>query len=233
MSTAFACGRRDGHVLEDEDDVGQRFHNPYERAKLDAEMALKRAAVASGIDVRVLRPSIVVGEAPATAGGVPSNLFFAVVRLLARVAALGTGASRALRLPGAPAAPFNAVPVEYVVDAAVALAEGPEAAHGTFHVVTSESPTQEAVLAMISQALGLEGARIVEAQQMADDASPFEGRLARMLGPYAEYLAQDVRFDDRRARSVLDAAGVPRATLDVDAVQRLVGLALAGETVAP
>ncbi len=232
MSTAFVCGRRSGSVLEDEGNVGQRFHNRYEQAKLDAELTLAQAAVAYGIDLRVLRPSIVVGAAPATAGGVPTNLFFAVVRLLARVAALGTGATDALRLPGAPAAPFNVVPVEYVADAAVALAEHPKAGHGTFHVVTSEPPTQAAVLAMVSQVLGLEGARVVEAQRVADAGSLLERRLARVLGPYGEYLTQDVRFDDRRARSVLGAAGVPEATLDVDAVERLVGLALASEAVA-
>jgi nucleoside-diphosphate-sugar epimerase len=231
MSTAFVCGRRNGHVLEDDGDVGQRFHNPYERAKLDAELTLTRAAAASGIDVRVLRPSIVVGTPSATAGGVPSNLFFAVVRLLARLAAHRSGASRPLRLPGAPAAPFNVVPVEYVAAAAVALAEHPNARHGTFHVVMSEPPTQATVLAMISDVLGLEGVHVIEALRISDDASPLERRLARVLGPYTEYLMQDVRFDNRRARSVLDTAGVPEVTLDADGVKRLVGLALASAAV--
>jgi nucleoside-diphosphate-sugar epimerase len=200
--------------------------------KLDTEIALARVANARGIDFRVLRPSIVVGTPPATAGGVPSNVFFAVVRQLAGLAALGRRGRHVVRLPGAPTAPFNIVPVEYVAEATVALAEHPAATHGTFHLVTSRPPTQAAVLAMVGRVLGLEGARIVEAHRIGHDASPLERRLMRVLGPYGEYLAQDVRFDDRHARSVLDAAGVPPAVLDTGAVERLVRLALAAETVA-
>jgi nucleoside-diphosphate-sugar epimerase len=233
MSTAFVCGQRRGRVLEEEGDVGQNFHNLYERTKLDAELALARAAGAHGLDFRVLRPSIVVGTPPPTAGGAPSNLFFAIVRQLAGLAALGRPARRVVRLPGAPAAPFNVVPVEYVADAAVALAEHPAGAHGTFHVVTSRPPTQAAVLAMVSQVLGVDGARVVEAYRIACDGSALERRLTRVLGPYTEYLAQDVRFDDERARSVLDAAGVAPAVLDMGAVERLVRLALAEEPAAP
>lgn len=36
------------------------------------------------MDVRVFRPSIVVGAAPPTAGGNPSNLFFGFIRLVVR-----------------------------------------------------------------------------------------------------------------------------------------------------
>jgi thioester reductase-like protein len=231
VSTAFVCGRRSGKVLEDDRDVGQTFHNPYEHAKLEAELQLVRAATTHGIDLRVLRPSIVVGSAPGTSGGVPSNLLFAIVRLLARVA-LRSRANRVLRVPGRPHAPFNIVLVEYVADAAIALTEHPDAAHGTFHLVMSEPMTQAMVLATVSDAIGLTGARVVDRRCIAADASPLERRLDSVLGPYREYLAQDVRFDDRRARAVLTQAGIPAATLDKEAIERLVGLAIGSESVA-
>jgi thioester reductase-like protein len=240
VSTAFVCGRREGRVLEDDGDVGQSFHNPYERVKLEAETAVRRAAAERGIDVRVLRPSIVVGAAPATVGGTPANLFFAIVRLLARVATLGRrgaarggGGVRDLRVPGAAAAPLNIVPVEYVAEAVVALATHSEAAHGTFHLVASTPPTQAAMLAALSRVIGLDGARLADVRRVPDDLSPLERRLVHLLAPYTEYLAQDLRFDDRRARAVLDDVGIPPATLDAAAIERLVELALAGEAVAP
>ena len=230
VSTAFVCGRHEGRVLEDDGDVGQDFHNPYERAKLEAETAMRRVGATHGIDVRVLRPSIVVGPAPATTGGAPANLFFAVVRLLGRVAALGRGGAGGLRVPGAPASPFNIVPVEYVAQAGVTLAEHPEAKGGTFHLVTSSPPTQAEMLAAISRVIGLDGARIVDARRVPNDQSPLERRLVLMLGPYAEYLAQNVQFDDRRARAILDGAGIPPATINAGTVESLVQLALAGES---
>jgi nucleoside-diphosphate-sugar epimerase len=182
--------------------------------------------------LRVLRPSIVVGDAPATAGGAPSNLFFDFVRLLSWAAARGAGRARGLRVPGAPGAPFNIVPVEYVADATIALAEHPAARGGTFHLVTSAPPTQAETLAMLADILGLAGARVVAAGEMTGERSAVEARLSRLLAAYGEYLSQDVRFDDREARRVLDAAGVRPATLTPDDIGRLVRSALAAERVA-
>ena len=227
VSTAYVCGCRGGCVLEHEGDVGQRFHNPYERAKLDGEEALRRAASARRVDLRVLRPSIVVGEAPPTAGGAPSNLFFDFVRVLSWAATLGGDRARRLRVPGAPAAPFNVVALAYVVEATVVLADHPAARGGTFHLVTSEAPTQGEMLAMLADVLGLSGARVVEPSLMTHDVSALEARLLRLLAAYSDYLSQDVRFDDRETRRVLDAAGVAPATLGVDDVARLVRSALA------
>ncbi len=140
LSTAYVCGKRTGRVLEREGDLGQEFHNPYERVKLEAEIALRRGA-RLGLDVRVLRPSIVVGAAPATTGATPSNLFFDFIRMAARLARLADGAPVPLRIEAAPGAPFNLVPVEYVATAVVALAEHPRGAGETVHLVVSDPPT--------------------------------------------------------------------------------------------
>jgi nucleoside-diphosphate-sugar epimerase len=228
VSTAFVCGDRQGVVFEEDGDVGQCFHNPYERVKLDAEEALARAAEARDVELRVLRPGIVVGDAPVTCGGAPSNLFFDAVRLFAAAAAFcGVDGLRGVRVPGAPAAPFNIVPVEYVVDSAVAIATDAMAARGTYHLVTSDPPTQSSTLDWIASAIGLEGARVVVAREMTEPRSAIESQLLRMLGGYREYLAQDVRFDDARARRVLARVGVPAARLDADAVGQLVRRAVA------
>lgn len=75
ISTAYVCGERSGTVFEHERDVGQSFHNPYERLKLLAELALDRRCGELGVDLRVARPSIVVGPPCVTPGSRPSNLF--------------------------------------------------------------------------------------------------------------------------------------------------------------
>jgi hypothetical protein len=115
----------------------------------------------------------------------------------------------------------------------VALAKHSEAAHGTFHLVASTPPTQAEMLAALSRVIGLDGARLADVRRVPDDLSPLERRLVHLLAPYTEYLAQDLRLDDRRARAVLDDVGIPPATLDAAAIERLVKLALAGEAVAP
>ncbi|OLE39238.1 MAG: hypothetical protein AUG00_02950 [Candidatus Rokubacteria bacterium 13_1_20CM_2_70_7] len=206
VSTAFVCGRRTGLVREHEGDVGQTFHK---------------------VDLRFVRPSIVVGAAPATAGGIPANLFFAFIRLVALLGRLARGAELPLRIAAAPGARFNVVPIDYVAMAIVALAEHAAATRGTFHVVVSEPPTQEAMLAMIAGRLGVRGLRLVDGRAGAvANLSGLEARMARMLAPYREYLEQDVRFDDTGARAVLDRCQIPPPVFDRAAVERLVELAL-------
>ena len=165
VSTAFVCGRRTGTILERESDVGQAFHNTYERVKLEAERAVRAAGAGRGVDVRVFRPSIVVGAAPATAGGNPSNLFFGFIRMLAALARMPDGAAPPLRVAAAPSAPFNIVPVEYVATAVVALAERADGAGETFHLVVRNAPTQAAVLRAITGRLGVRGVSLVDARR--------------------------------------------------------------------
>jgi long-chain acyl-CoA synthetase len=226
VSTAYVAGQRSGTVREDEGDVGQTFHNVYERVKLEAETAMRAAGRTLGIDVRVLRPSIVVGAAPATTGGAPAHLFFDFVRLLAGLASARGSRDGDLRIAARPRAPFNIVPVDYVAAAIHVLAEAPGAAGGAFHLVAAAPPTQEQVLAMLLDRLGARGVRVVEAVDLAAP-SALECRVARWLAPYREYLEQDIHFDASAARALLDRAGVPAPVLDARALGALVDVALA------
>jgi thioester reductase-like protein/SAM-dependent methyltransferase len=181
--TAFVCGDRSGTIREADGDIGQRFHNVYERVKLEAETAIRAAGRAAGVEVRVRRPSIVVGAAPATAGGNPSNLFFAFIRRLVALARWPRGAAARLRIEAEPCAPFNIVPLAHVAEATAALAEHPAAAGGTFHLVVRDPPSQAAMLAMLVERLGVCGVTLRDvADASPADLSPMERRVARMLG---------------------------------------------------
>jgi nucleoside-diphosphate-sugar epimerase len=224
MSTAFVCGRRAGRVMEDEGDAGQAFHNTYERVKLDAESAIRAAGARRGVGVRVLRPGVVVGAAPRTAGGSASGRFFEFIRLVAALGRLARGARVGVRIAGRPGARFNAIAVEDLAAATIALTDHPGAAGHTCHLVASDAPTQAALLATIADCLGVEGLRTVEG--VVRDPSPVEARIGRMADPYREYLSQDVSFDDRIARRLLTDVGVSHPRLDTAAVHRLVDAAL-------
>jgi len=224
VSTAFVCGRRAGTILEHEADLGQTFNNVYERVKLDAELAVRTAGVRCGVDVRVFRPSIVVGTAPATAGGRPSNLLFTFIRALAALARTG---GVPLRIAASPGVRFNIVPIAYVAAAIVDLAERAEASGTTVHLVVRDAPTQNTVLRAIAERVGLHGVRLVEASSEAPDCpSRVERAVARMLAPYRPYLTQDMRFDDTTAAQLLASSAVERPRLSREAVDALVNQAL-------
>ena len=234
VSTAFVCGCRTGTILEHESDVGQAFHNTYERVKLEAERTILVAGAGRGVHVKVCRPSIVVGAAPTTSGGNPSNLFFGFIRMLAALVRMPEGAALPLRVAAAPGASFNIVPVEYVAAALIALAEGAEGAGETCHLVVRDPPTQAAVLRMITERVGVRGVSLVDARrEPLEDLSSFERAVARTLEPYRSYLIQDVRFDDATAARLLGRCGIARPTLSTDALYRLVDQALAADDPCP
>jgi thioester reductase-like protein len=61
VSTAYVCGKRQGLIYEHELDLGQTFHNDYERSKFLAEQAVHAA---HHLKVRhIYRPSVILGSA--------------------------------------------------------------------------------------------------------------------------------------------------------------------------
>ncbi|HMH49582.1 MAG TPA: SDR family oxidoreductase [Candidatus Acidoferrum sp.] len=227
VSTAYVCGQRQGLIRESEGDLGQAFHNVYERVKLASETALRAAGARAGVAVRIARPGIVVGPAPLTGGGAPSNLLFDFVRLTATFATLAAGRPLTLRIEAAARARFNFVPLDYVAAALVHLAE-PEPSWGsdTVHLVAHDPPTQAEVLETITERLGVRGLTLVDA---LDDPSPLERRVARMLRSYRPYLGRHVTFDDTHARHTLPPALWRRATLSRTSLHALIDLALTTE----
>ena len=208
ISTAFVCGRRSGIVREIDSDVGQPFHNSYERLKLQSEIAFKQACRELEIDLRILRPTIIVGAAPATSGGAPSNLLRAFVRLLVSVAGSADRRDGPIRVRGLPHARFNIVPVDYVAAAIERLAEDPGASGGTFHVAAANAPTQQEILDMLGGFLDLPELRLLGPQEMLPSPSSLELKIQKMLLPYKAYLEQDVQFDCAGAYRLLHTHSV-------------------------
>jgi thioester reductase-like protein len=128
VSTAYVAGVHRGLFTEDQLDVGQRFRNPYEQSKFEAEALLREQA--DGLPLQVLRPSIVVGERR-TGRTTSFNVLYGPLKAFAR--------GRLPAIPGRRSSPVDIVPVDYVADAAHKLAsEGPD---GTFHLVAGENAT--------------------------------------------------------------------------------------------
>ena len=125
-SSATVSGKRKGIILEEELDLGQRFHNVYEETKLAAEK-LARAA-ARRLPVTILRPAVIVGDSQTGEIDRFDGPFFLMVLIVQ--APLDVH----LPLPGRGAAPLHLVPVDFVVDAAYALSCDPRAVGGTFHL---------------------------------------------------------------------------------------------------
>jgi thioester reductase-like protein len=225
MSTAFVCGRRSGIVRENELDLGQEFHNSYERLKLEAELIFTQACRQLGIELRIFRPTIVIGSSANTTGALPSNLFFAFLRLLMATSRRPGALNTIVRLKSHPWARFNIVPVEYVTTAVDRLTDSPQAAGKTFHIAVPNPPTQQIMLQLISDCLRLPNLRLFGPDENLSNPSPLELRLATLMLPYREYLEQDVQFDCREAHRLLKDQNVEPPVIDSRQVERLMALA--------
>ena len=116
VSTAYVAGLRTGAVYEHELMMGQEHKNHYESTKFQAEVWVRERM--DRVPTTILRPAIVVGDSQTG----ETQKFDGPYYILRTI----QGTSRA-PLPqfGRSGAPFNVVPVDFIIDAIGGGAAGP------------------------------------------------------------------------------------------------------------
>jgi thioester reductase-like protein len=200
ISTAYVAGTRTGLIYEHELAVGQGFKNHYESTKFQAEVWVRDEM--GRVPTTILRPAIVVGDSRTG----ETQKFDGPYYML-RVISMAAQRNRSVPNFGRSEAPFNVVPVDFVVDAITAVAERPEALGETLHLVDPEPLTA----AELTEALSMEYAgrrprgRIPPALAAASlRLKPLQARLGGAPWESIAYLNHPVRFDTRRAVSILE-----------------------------
>jgi long-chain acyl-CoA synthetase len=188
VSTAYVAGDPRGLFREDQLDVGQRFRNPYERSKFEAERMIRSEA--AGLPLQVLRPSIVVGDSR-TGRTSSFNVLYGPLKALAR--------GRVPAIPARRSSPVDIVPVDYVADRAYELVtDGPD---GTFHLVAGRNATTVGrLLQLASGHLRRPAPTVLPPRLYRRVAHPWlrrKYRGLRRLEVYFPYFSMRVRFDDR------------------------------------
>lgn len=123
VGTAYVAGDRDGFIREDELDAGQGFNNYYEASKFQAEYEVMLRQ--DSLPVTRFRPSVVMGDQ--TTGRTSS---FMMVYWLVKV--YHDGWWRAI--PAVPGTVVDIVPVNYVVDAIMAISPQEASLSKAFHL---------------------------------------------------------------------------------------------------
>lgn len=206
VSTAFVCGSHKGLFSEDDLHCGQQFRNGYEESKFRAECWLRERLAAGDQAITIHRPGIILERRPSqdsvnTFG--PFIFLDAVFRLLLTRAMAGPDAAP-LRIAGQRAGHLPFIFDDDVATALLRLAQRPEAAGQTFHLVCA-SPCANSVLEdVFNQAFGRRVAALVPVEAFAALApSQPERILTRKTAMYAPYLDLSVLFDRRRLEGVM------------------------------
>lgn len=217
FSTAYIAGRRQGRVLENEIDVGQRFNNPYESSKCQAELLVRDWSRRTGLAAFLFRPSIVVGDS--REGRIVNfDGLYNFMRLLDGMA--GLNAERQFRVVGNPAATKNIVPVDYVARVATHVLDA--GLPGTYHITNPRPLRLSTLCDILAEVFAVRGAKLVSEEQFQSPRpNRFESMYQKLASTYAPYLADEPVFDRMNTDAVTGDAGFDLPELDAAFFRRL------------
>ena len=204
VSTAYVAGDRIGVVYEHELALGQRFKNHYESTKFQAELWVREAM--DDVPVTIYRPAIVVGDSRTGETQKFDGPYY-MLRTIARSLRMGG------RIPqfGASAAPFNVVPVDFVVDALTTAATDEASVGETLHLVDPEPVTSLELMKILSRTYAdrepsyrLPSKAVELSLRSKTVRRAFSGAPPESI----VYLNHPVRFDTRRASDLLARHGL-------------------------
>lgn len=203
FSTAYVSGDRIGVIAEDELDVGQSFRNAYEETKFEAEKVVSKASQA-GVPITILRPPTVVGDSKTgEIDRFEGPYYIGMLLVLSPLVV-------PLPLPGNGVAPLNVVPVDFVVEAAWALAHMAEAAGKTVHLVDPNPMSARRVYELIAERANKKLPRLNLSARAADALLrlPWLERLARPQRAAINYVNHLALYNCHSALELLHGSGV-------------------------
>lgn len=228
ISTVYVAGKRSGACLEAFLQT-TAFHNAYEESKLRAEQLAAQHCAASGMQLTVIRPSIVYGNAR-TGRTLAFNALYYPVRAIQyfrtlfiedirehggrRAEALGVclNPDGSLHLPirihGGEGRGVNLIPVDHFLRAFRAIREAP-CPDGVFHIVNAHNTTITELVAFTRRFFDLTGiAAIPPGDDPTLPRSGLELLFDRHVQAYGAYMRDARVFDHSRSDALLSRVGV-------------------------
>lgn len=184
LSSIAVAGDFAGEYTEDDFDVGQQLPTPYHQTKFEAELLVRSAP---GLRHRIYRPAVVVGDSRTGEMDKVDGpyYFFGILSVLARLPKLTP-----ILLPDT--GRTNIVPVDYVVEALVALmhAQGCGASLDgrTFHLTAEKTIGLRGIYRGVAKAAGLPPLRGSLPRSMATSVLKASGRAKRVRNMAATQL---------------------------------------------
>jgi nucleoside-diphosphate-sugar epimerase len=229
VSTAYVAGIRDT-ALESEINVGQKFRNPYEASKCQAEELIADARRNGSIVPTVYRPSVVIGDS--RTGRVTHfhgvyafirGLWSTLERMRRKNPSNGT-VQLALRVPGSGKTTLNFVPIDYVVNGMVEIGGRDSSIGNTYHLANPDATPNRVWLPAVCKLLGMEGLRFVEPQDFVDTPpNRLEALFRKHMAFYYMYLQGEPRFDCTRALEALRGTGIECPPVNEEFTNKMIG----------
>jgi thioester reductase-like protein len=204
VSTAYVAGTRKGIVYEHELIQGQWFKNHYESTKFQAEVWVRESM--DKVPTAIYRPAIVVGDSQTGETQKFDGPYF-----MLRAIAVSLKRGWPITQYGKAGAPFNVVPVDFIVNGLLAGSKDDAAVGETFHLVDPDPITSKELFRLLSELYaGKQPAFAVPAKpvELALRAKPIQALFDGVPAEGIRYLNHPVRYDARRATDLLARHGL-------------------------
>lgn len=181
ISTAYVSGKAPGKVYEYQDTHGYDFRNPYERTKYDAEQIVKQKTEKYGLETTIYRPSVIVGDTK-TGKTLSFTGFYNIAKIFNLIKKLmiryinqepekmkkagifldGDTLTLPLKFPCRSGSTVNIVPIDYVVDTIIKLADTPKSIGQLYHITNPHPPKIVDLMNGGAKLMNLEGIKFEE-----------------------------------------------------------------------
>lgn len=202
VSSAYSCGETYGAIAPDYVNLDQRFQNPYQRCKLEAEILVRRRFEKGPTALRVFRPSVLAGRLDHAPQGFVNkydvylgwaSFFLHAKRQLLGIetweALLTTPLEAPIRFAANPELGLNIVPADFVAQLIVA-AVATEFPSGSLHVAAGEDLQNFAMMERMLEVVGVYGHSYVRG--VPDTLNSLEESYYRTAGGlYTPYIDLD------------------------------------------
>ena len=234
VSTAYACGAREGACMETPVTAG-KFYNVYEESKAQAEGMIINDCEMNGVPLSILRPSIVYGHCQ-TGVALKFNALYYPVKSVSYIRDIfikdiGQGGERSsqwgislggdgilnlpLKICLKSGGRVNLIPVDFFVESALRIIDHP-ASGGIYHITSDDPPDMTALMQYSERFLGVRGIRaLINHSGKYSDFNPAEELMDRFIEQYRPYLSDLRTFDRSRAKSIAPNLSAPPFTYEI------------------
>jgi thioester reductase-like protein len=206
VSTAYVAGTRSGRVYEDELDCGQGFTNTYERSKLEAERLVRSHR--DRLPLTIFRPSIVAGHSVTGRTSSFKILYWPLKAFARRLVVC---------IPGDPESCYDIVPVDFVAEALLHIAEKEGSLGGCYHLTAGGMVTLERAVELATEIFSVRRVPpFVSPRRFYTLIRPL--LFVTLVGParrvmktgdiYIPYLSKKLVFDNRHTAEALRGSGL-------------------------
>ncbi|MDX6610984.1 MAG: hypothetical protein QOD75_170 [Blastocatellia bacterium] len=202
VSTCYVAGLRRGLIREDELQHDAGFRNNYEETKYLAELEVE--ALKAELPVTIHRPAVVCGDSSTGETAKYDGIYYLIQYLRRWPAAL------TLVNIGNSDVRLNLVPIDFVIEAMVALARDDRAAGATVQLADPAPLTTHELFEEIAKGLNGRGSVVAIPPAVVKPALllPFAEKISGLPHAAVPYFFLGQTYDTTRARELLEPHGI-------------------------